>query len=107
MKKALPIGLLVVFVFSMFSAIAWGAPGMSGDPVNGTTDEEGLPNSPTPPPPPPPPEEEIGYGYNDVRERAHDGTMNEWDVVFCWPVYVSAWALWELVTTGGRAIWWF
>jgi|GEM_PF-4786954 len=45
MKKVLVIGLLALLVFSMFSAVTWGAPGMSGDPVNGTTDEEGLSNS--------------------------------------------------------------
>jgi hypothetical protein len=42
MKKALISGLVALFVFALLSMVVTGAPGMSGDPVNGTTDEEGL-----------------------------------------------------------------
>jgi hypothetical protein len=42
MKKALLIGFWAVFVFTMLSVVVASAPGMSGDPVNGATDEEGF-----------------------------------------------------------------
>lgn len=52
MKHAVVVLLFGVVLCSLFTAIVWGAPGMSGDPVNGTTDEEGLTNSTSPPPAP-------------------------------------------------------
>jgi hypothetical protein len=42
MKKVLITGLGVLFVFAVLSVVVAGAPGMSGDPDNGTTEEEGL-----------------------------------------------------------------
>jgi hypothetical protein len=63
MKRVLVGLLLGLILISLFTPLTWGAPGMSGDPTNGTTDEEGLTNSiypppppPLPPPPPPPPQ---------------------------------------------------
>ena len=50
MKRALVVLLFGLILVSLFSAITWGAPGTGSDPVNGTTDEEGLTNSPDSPP---------------------------------------------------------
>ena len=60
MKRTWVILLFGLILVSLFTALTWGAPGRSGDPANGTTDEEGLTNATTPPPlpllsPPPPP----------------------------------------------------
>lgn len=48
MKKALVPGLVALFMFAVLSVVVAGAPGTGSDPVNGTTDEEGLINSPLP-----------------------------------------------------------
>lgn len=105
MKRGLVILLLGVFVMSMFAAITWGAPGMSGDPFNGTTDEEGLSNSiyPPPPPPPPPPKHE-GYGYDAVRGRLadrfaghEDAIRDPWDPVIMSSVSLTTLVVWKLI----------
>ena len=101
MTKCLVIVLLTGLVLSLFPMVAWGMPGTGSDPVNGTTDEEGLSNSTIPPP-----YEHKGYGYDAVRERMYDrfrGRDNvirdPWDVVVFAPAYATAYAVWKLMET--------
>jgi hypothetical protein len=66
--------LFGVVLVSLFAAIAWGAPGMSGDPTSGTTDEEGLTNSIYPPPPPP-----VDNDSDDSNSDSDNQDPSAWD----------------------------
>jgi hypothetical protein len=73
-KVVITTGLVALFVFAVLSVVVAGAPGMSGDPTNGTTDEEGLTNSIYPPPAPP-----VDNDSDDSNSDSDDQDPSAWD----------------------------
>jgi hypothetical protein len=77
MKKGLITGLVVLCGFAALAVVVTGAPGMSGDSTNGTTDEEGLTNSTYLPPPPPSPEAVVGVASAGVTSAEPSSDLDQ------------------------------